>query len=274
MKKQTKLVLIIVAAVAVIIIAGSLFYPPIADRLTRGTINKAEKYRKQTMSEKDIQLRSEFVKDTVQLRKLIRGLASFQQFNEKICRQIDSSLLYFQNHPIMTDVAYNQPLFALKDFSLYLANMSTSIETTKRMLETFYYNDEPTDQSVDVEKNLREFGAFIRQVVERDTVLEMAAMDIDKYIEKANARKRNIEDTKPLKQFRDQLVVNNLMTAAMLGQHSSLDRLKKYARTLDTDEQIVSAVNKLSSTFLEGTLSGYGMQSMMKMLEAQSIYVR
>ncbi|MCK9421507.1 MAG: hypothetical protein M0Q38_02810 [Bacteroidales bacterium] len=284
MKKQTKTILIIVATLAVILVIVALFFPQVGNQLTRGTIGKVEKYHKQSMSEKDIQLRSEFVRDTTQLRKLIRGLASFAQFNTKTCRQIDSSLLDLQYHPIMMNREYNEPLLALKDFSTFLANNNAGIVSTGKMLETFYYNSESADQSVDVEKNLRDFGIFILQVVERDSVLEIAAMDIDKYIEKVKSRKKNMEDTKPLQRFRDQLLVTNLMTAAILGERTSLSRLTKYATTVNPDDQIVSAVNQLNVVNGVGNLQGAGnlqgvgslqgveMQSMLKLLESQALY--
>ncbi|MEI7982345.1 MAG: hypothetical protein WCI71_11880 [Bacteroidota bacterium] len=272
MKKQTKIILIIVGVLAMIVIAGAFLFPEIGSQLTRGTVNKAEKYHKPAMSERDIQLRSEFVNDTTQLRKLIRGLASFEQFNTKTCRQIDSTLKDLQYHPIMMDRAYNEPLFALKDFTIFLSNNNAGIDSTKKMLETFYYNTESADQSVDVEKNLRDFGVFILEVVQRDSVFEVAAMDIDKYIEKVKSRKKSMEDTKSLQQFRNQLLVTNLMTAAMLGERTTLNRLTKYAKTVNPDNQIVSVVNQLNAVNGVILLQGAEMQSMLKMLESQSLY--
>ena len=170
------------------------------------------------------------------------------------------------------DRAYNEPLFALKDFTIFLSNNNAGIDSTKKMLETFYYNTESADQSVDVEKNLRDFGVFILEVVQRDSVFEVAAMDIDKYIEKVKSRKKSMEDTKSLQQFRNQLLVTNLMTAAMLGERTTLNRLTKYAKTVNPDNQIVSVVNQLNAVNGVILLQGAEMQSMLKMLESQSLY--
>ena len=198
-------------------------------------------------------------------------MATFQQFNTKTCRQIDSSLLSFQNHPILTDQAYNKPMFALKDFIAYLSNQNTSIASTQRLLESFYNNKETADQSVDIEQNLRDFGMFVQQVVVRDSVLEIAALDIDNYIDKSKKKKKANEDTKSLQQFRDQLLVANLMTAAMLGQTSTLSRLSRYATTVNVDDQIVSAVLQFNAMNSAAKLQSDGMQSMIQALSSSSL---
>ncbi|MEI6884750.1 MAG: hypothetical protein WCO02_09695 [Bacteroidota bacterium] len=271
MKKQTKLILAAVAVLVLAILVVSLLLPKAGKDLTSGSFGKADKYHNTAMSANDVQLRSEFVKDTVVLKRMITGLATFQKFNIKTCRQIDSSLLSFQNHPILTDQAYNRPMFALKDFTAFLSNQNSNIASTQRLLESFYTNKDLADQSVDIEQNLRDFGMFVQQLVVRDSVLEIAALDIDNYIDKARKKKKTNEDTKPLQQFRDQLIVANMMTAAMLGQTSTLSRLSRYATTVNADDQIVSAVlqfNAMNSSLKSQTA---GMQSMMQALNSSSL---
>lgn len=271
MKKQTKIILAAIAVFVIAILIVSLLLPKAGNDLTKGTFGKADKYHNTAMSANDIQLRSEFVKDTVVLKSMITGLATFQRFNTKTYTQIDSFLLVFQNHPILTDQAYNNPMFALREFTAFLANQNTSIASTQRLLESFYTNKEAADQSVDIEQNLRDFGMFVQQVVIRDSVLEIAALDIDNYIDKAKKKKKTNEDTKPLQQFRDQLIVANMMTAAMLGQSTTLSRLSRYATNVNVDDQIVSAALQFNTVNSSLKMQAAGMQSMMQALDGSSL---
>ncbi len=61
-----------------------------------GTIGKVEKYRKIQMTPKDIQLRSELVKDTAKLKSLIQGLVCFSVFTEEVCTNIELAIITFR----------------------------------------------------------------------------------------------------------------------------------------------------------------------------------
>lgn len=249
MKKRTKLIAAVILVVVIGIVVTELFYINVPDFLARGTITKAEKYRKQTMTERDIQLRSEFVKDTVQLRKTIKGLACFQQLNEKISGTILSGMNSITNHPLLIDPAFNRPMITLREYGNFLVNHDSDLVATRKMLEVFYSDAENADQSVDVEKNLRDFGGFMQQIIDQDSVFINAALDIDRYIDKESKKKHRSEDFAPLVSFRNNLLVSNVMMASVLGQKTTIGKLTEYAKSVNADVQIFSAVNQLNTLF-------------------------
>ncbi len=234
MKKQTKIVLVIVAIVAAVIIAGSFLLPKANSKLTHGTMGASGG---SSMSKAEVQMRSDLVKDTIALKRLITSLVTFQKVNEKTSRQIDSCLLLFQYHPIMTDRAYNGPMIDLRDYSAYLKNQNASVAATQVMLEGFLNGREQDEKPLNIGQNLYGFGVFVQQVMASDTVLQIAAADIDRFIEKIQKKRKNFEDI-PLEQFRNQLLVAKLMTTAMVGQNSSIAMLSKYAKTINTDNLV------------------------------------
>ncbi|MCK9204566.1 MAG: hypothetical protein M0P58_09075 [Bacteroidales bacterium] len=244
--KTTILFVLIILAVAGIIVLISTISKPSRTDLQSGTIVKAEKYRRSSMTEKDILLRSEFMKDTTQLRSMIQGINYFGQFNEKIVVQINASIKEFQNHPILIDQSFNRPFIGLQDYCLFLTNNNESLKSTEAMLVQFRSGQDQADQSIDVEKNLRDFGNYITQVAERDTILEQAAMTIDRYLEKKGKKQILAEEVNDLKKFRDQLLVDNLMTAAMLGEKGTLKRLSNYAKRVNPQIDLISATGELN----------------------------
>ncbi len=238
------LIILLIAGITFLI---STMLKPAGSDLAKGTFGKAEKYHKQAMTERDVQLRSEFTKDTVQLRNMIQGLKYFGQFNEKVAWQIDTMMSLLRFHPLVTDKAMNPPFMALKDYSTFLAANGQHITSTEIMLQQFVTGEEAIDQSVDIEKNLRVLGNFMNQVALRDSVLEEAAMRIDLYLDKASRKKLMQEEITNLKSFRDMLLVDNLLTAAMLGEKSTLARITKYLDEEDERQNLLAATGELHS---------------------------
>ena len=248
MKSKTRiLIAVIVLLIAGIITFISTMYKPAGSDLTTGSFGKADKYHKQPMTEKDVQLRSEFVEDTLQLRNMIQGLRYFALFNEKVTSQIDTAMVSLRFHPLLSDQGLNPPFIALKEYSAFLARSSSSINSTEIMLRQFCSGQEAPDQSVDVEKNLRDLGNFLNQVAIRDSVLEQAAMSIDRYLEKAGKKKLMQEEIGGLKNFRDQLLVDNILTAAMLGEKNTLARLARYVKDEDNSSDLIAATGTLNT---------------------------
>jgi hypothetical protein len=242
MKSKTRiLIAVIVLLIAGIITFISTMYKPAGSDLTTGSFGKADKYHKQPMTEKDVQLRSKFVEDTLLLRNMIQGLRYFTLFNEKVTSQIDTALASLRYHPLLSDQGLNPPFIALKEYSAFLASNSSSISSTEIMLRQFCSGQEAPDQSVDVEKNLRDLGNFLNQVAIRDSVLEEAAMSIDRYLDKAGKKKLMYEEISDLKNFRDQLLVDNILTAAMLGEKSTLSRLARYVKDEDDGSDLIAS---------------------------------
>ena len=248
MTSKTKILIgLIILLIAGITLLISTMFKPAGSDLARGTFGKAEKYHKQAMTERDVQLRSEFTKDTVQLRNMIQGLKYFGQFNEKVAWQIDTMMSLLRFHPLVTDQAMNPPFLALKDYGTFLATNSQQIKSTEIMLQQFFTGEETMDQSVDIEKNLRVLGNFMNKVALRDSVLEEAAMRIDLYLDKSARKKLMQEEITNLKSFRDMLLVDNLLTAAMLGEKSTLARITKYLDEEDERQNLLAATGELNS---------------------------
>lgn len=255
MEKRTKIIVAVIIILVIGIVITGFFYVKVPDFLARGTIAKAEKYRKQTMTERDIQLRSEFVKDTLQLKKTIQSLSCFQQLNEKVALKINSGLNSLNNHPLLTDPKINQPMINLRAYGAFLINHDSDLVATMNMLQVFYKDSENADQSVDVEKNLRDFGGFMQQIIDQDSVFINAALDIDHYIDQESKKKHRIEDFAPLANFRNELLVSNVMMASILGQKTTIGKLTEYAKSIHADAQIFSAVNELNFVFRSNYVS-------------------
>lgn len=269
--KKTLLIVIAVLISAALLIVISLFYKTSDSELQSGTIVKAERYRKTTMTENDLRLRSEFTRDTNQLRGMIQGLKYFSEFNGKVANRITQGMQEFQNHPILMDQLYNRTFFSLQDYGLYLQNNADNLSATETMLQAFRKPDPSNDPSFDVEKNLRDFGNFISQVSERDTVLEGAAKTIDRYLDKKRKAPLMAQEVSDLKKFRDQLLIDNLMTAAMLGEKTTLKRLSDYAKKVDPGIDLISMVGTLGSQSVGSNMkSAADLQAMQGLLSLGS----
>jgi hypothetical protein len=259
MKKQTKIIIGVVIAIAIVILVVSLVYPPVFKGLTSGTFGKAEKYHKEQMTEKDIQLRSEFVKDTDQLRGMIQGLIYFSLFSQNLSYTIDTCIREFQDHGICTEKNNAcQNIGLLEDYSFFIKNNTKTLNTTIRMLTDFYLKD-TADQSVDVEKNLRDFGNYVNQLNQRDSVVEQALYSMDGYLLGPAMKDTKKIEIAQLKSIRDQLLLKGVQLAGMIQDKPLCSNLLSYA---------LSSQLRLSALKGQGVLD-MQLQSQMK---AQTVY--
>jgi len=228
MKKQTKIVIGIVLAVAVVIIAISFLFPAVFKGLTSGTFGKADKYHKTQMTEKDILLRSELVADSNELRNMIQGLIYFSLFTEDISNSIDSCVEACQSQGIMTDPKKAATMLALKDFSDYIKNNNKTLRATISLLTGFYLKDEQ-EQSADVEKNLRAFGNYVNNLNEKDSILELALTSIDNFMLSNRVLKTKKTELANLKAIRDQLLIGSVQLAGLIQDKPLSATLCSYA---------------------------------------------
>jgi len=229
MKKQTKIIIGIVLAIAIVILVVSLVYPPAFKGLTSGTFGKAEKYHKEQMTEKDIQLRSEFVQDTGQLRSMIQGLIYFSLFSQNLSYTIDTCIRAFQDHGICTGKNNAcRTINILEEYSVFIKNNTKTLRTTVRMLTDFYLKD-TTDQSIDVEKNLRDFGNYVNRLNERDSIVESALRSMDGYLLGPSMKETKKSEIAQLKSIRDQLLLKGIQLAGMLQDKPLCSNLLSYA---------------------------------------------
>jgi len=228
MKKQVKVIISIVVAIAILIVGISFFFPTVFKGLTSGTFGKAEKYHKQQMTEKDILLRSEFVNDTAQLRNMIQGLIYFSLFTQDLSTKIDSCVLIFKAQGLGDLAEDAKKVSILQDYSDFIKNNNRTLGTTISMLNGFYLKD-TADLSQDVEKNLRDFGTYVNTLNEKDSVLSQALLSMDNFMltnKTIQARKTEIAR---LKSIRDQLLVKSIQIAGILGNKEQVGSMLSYA---------------------------------------------
>ena len=240
----------IIMMVLITLMVGIIMFmmPRITGDITKeeinGTFSKAEKYIKQQSTEKDIQLRTELASDTARLRKMIAYVLTIERYNTTVSNQIDTILSRLRDHPIMTSTKYNSPLLSLKDFRSWLIISNNRLDTLRNLLEQLYSNNVRFDQSTDVEKEIRAFFGFIRQLSVRDTVLEYAAGSIDMYIGETVKNRLLEGSSHDLKSIRDQLLADYLLTASLVGDNKNF---KKLSRTIESSgsKEYVSSIAKL-----------------------------
>ncbi len=247
MKKQVKVIISVVVAIAVILLAVSLFFPSVYTGLTSGTFGKAEKYHKVQMSEKDVQLRSEFTRDTAQLKNMIQGLIYFSLFTMDLSKKIDSCVTVFQDHGICSQSGGCAKMNILMDYSDFIKNNTRTLGSTISMLTGFYLKDE-SDQSADIEKNLREFGNYVNNLNEKDSVLEDALISMDNFMINNKTLRARKTELAQLKSIRDQLLVKGIQLSGVLQDKELSMNLLSYALSSQQDLKLVNSAAQMGST--------------------------
>ena len=216
MKKQTKIVLGVVIVVAVMILAISLNFPPVFKGKTSGTFGKADKYHKSQMTEKDVQLRSELTSDTAKVKKMLQGLIYFALFTEDLSNKIDSCVTMFQQKGMSDKHQGFNNVKVLKDYSEFIKNNNQSLLSTIAMLSGFYLKTQ-SDQSVDVEKTLRDFGNYVKGVTQKDSIVDRALRSMDNFMLTEKILKERKTELSNLKSIRDQLLIKGIQLAGILN---------------------------------------------------------
>lgn len=228
MKKQTKTVLGIVIAVFVVFVALILIFPSTFSGLTSGTFGKADKYRKSQMSEKDIQLRSEYTQDTVKLKEMVKGLIYFSAFTTDLTHKIDSSVLMFKEKGFNEQQKGYANLQILKDYSEFIKNSNKTLDSTILMLHGFL-DPKNADQSADVEKTLRDFGTYVSNLNEKDSILELALVSMDNFMTLDKNIKTRKKEMQELKSVRDQLLLHGIQLGVLILDKPLSSNLLSYA---------------------------------------------
>ncbi len=228
MKKQTKVIISLVMIIAILIIGISLFYPEVFKGITSGTFGKADKYHQAQMTEKDIQLRSEYLADTGQLRNMIQGLIYFSMFTNNLSRTMDSCVGVLSQSGMTDKQSGYAHVAALTDYSAFIRNNNKTLGTTISMLTGFYLNAN-ADPSADVEKNLRDFGNYVKNLNEKDSVLELALKSVDKHMLESKTLQARKTELASVKSIRDQLLTGCIQLSALLQDKPLCATLCSYA---------------------------------------------
>ena len=228
MKKQVKVIIGIVVAIAIMIVAISFFFPAAIKSLTSGTFGKADKYRNQQMTEKDILLRSNLVSDNGQLRDMIQGLIYFSLFTNDMNKNIDSCIHIYNAQGMGSKAEDAAKINLLKDYSDFIKNNNKTLGITISMLTGFYLKDD-SDQSADVEKNLRDFGNYVSNLNEKDSVLNLALRTMDNFMLSNKTLTAKKTELASLKSIRDQLLLQGIQLAGLLQDKPLCAQLIGYA---------------------------------------------
>jgi hypothetical protein len=260
MKKQVKVVVSIVVVIALLILGISFFFPTVFKGLTTGTFGKAEKYHKQQMTEKDILLRSEFVNDTAQLKDMIGGLIYFSLFTQDLSSKIDSCILVFKAQGLGDQAKDAKNISVLQDYSDFIKNNNKTLGNTISMLTGFYLKDS-TDMSQDVEKNLRDFGTYVNNLNEKDSVLSMALLSMDNFM----LTNKTLQDRKTeiarLKSIRDQLLLQGIQLAGILSNKEQVSSMISYALSSQDKLNVVMGMGNLGAVNAQDKLQFAGAQA-------------
>lgn len=249
MKKQVKIIISLVVLIAVVLLGVSLFFPSVYKGLTSGTFGKADKYHKAQMSEKDVQLRSEFTRDTAQLKSMIQGLIYFSLFTMDLSKKIDSCVGVFQEHGICSQPSGCDKMNILMDYSDFIKNNNRTLGSTISMLTGFYLKDE-SDQSADIEKNFREFGNYVNNLNEKDSVLEEALHSMDNFMITNKTLRARKTELAQLKSIRDQLLIKGIQLSGVLQDKELSMNLLDYALSSQQELNIIKGAAQLSNASL------------------------
>ncbi len=212
-----------------------------------GTIGKVEKYRKDQMSEKDILLRTEIVKDTAKLTEIIQGLVVFYAYANTLETSIDNRLLDMESIKAF-DEEYDAYIEQMTDFRDFLKNNNDVLYTTVFMLGDFY-KDTISESSADVENNLRLFANYVKKMEEKDSILTVMVNNLDVCVEQGCGGKIVSEqEIEKLKSIRDELLIRVVQQAYVFNDPVALKAVE--------DKPLFSADN-LQSVLNSNSLSSY-----------------
>jgi hypothetical protein len=189
-----------------------------------GTFGKAEKFHKVQMTQKDIQLRSELVKDTAQLRSLIQGIIYFSLFTEDVCKEIDLTLTTFKAKGLGSLTGENEAAKALQDYSDFIRNNNKTLSSTITLLTGFYMKD-TVNLTQDVEKNLKDFGSYVNGLNQKNDVLVQALKSIDGFMAANKTLLASTKEISQLKSIRDQLLIKGLQMGAIVNNKQLVGQL-------------------------------------------------
>ena len=234
MKNKNKIIIGVILGVAVVIIFVSLLFPSVYKGLSSGTFGKADKYHQEQMTENDVQLRSDFTKDTARLRQMVTGLIYFALFTNNLSMTIDTCLESYKLQGFNKDPDNSRAIALLNDYNSFLKNNTRTLAATTRMLAAFLLGD-TVDQSSDVEKTIRDFANYVNQVNQKDSVLMLAMTKVDSYLIGNKTLQKKTDEVRNLKAIRDQLAIKSTQFMALTGNKQGLGAMLSY--TLQSQSQ-------------------------------------
>ena len=189
-----------------------------------GTFGKAAKFRKVQMTQKDVQLRSELLRDSAQLKSMIQGLLYFSLCADDVRSNVDLCILAFKARGMGSQAGEAAKIKALQDYSAFIANNNQTLNTTIGMLTGFYTND-TSGLSQDVEKSLRDFAGYVNGLNEKYQVLNEALSGFDNFMLTNKVLQSQKTEITQLKSIRDKLIVKGIQLGAAIGNDNQVHAL-------------------------------------------------
>ncbi len=243
-KRNVPFIFAIIGALCIGFVVGiSVNYPMPDKSLLGGTVGKAKKYHKTSMTASDIKLRSELLSDTVMLHSMIREMVYFSLLTEQVSKSLDFSRLAFEVRGMGSTATEKGQLTVLKDYSEFIRNNNKALNSTIALLTGISTGD-TVDLSMDVEKNFRDFGAYVTNLSDKNDALNQAVTLMDNFMLNNEILKTHKSDLAELKSIRDQLVITAtemiglVFSKEQLGQFVNLALLseEKLGRILNVDQ--------------------------------------
>jgi hypothetical protein len=209
-------VVVIIAVVAILMISNS--YPEDEEQIAAGSIGKVEKHHVANIQGYDIELRSDFISDDSQIKKLVRDLTYYYVTMNRLSFVL-GSINYSDFCGKLPDNSGNicDKLMNLKEF------VDNNREKLKTSIETFanaYDNDDPPTS--DVENQMIQIADFHIQFMKRNDILNEVIRDLDRVIDNPQTSK-NFNNINDVIQLRDLLLITNLDIASIVGDKDNYE---------------------------------------------------
>lgn len=268
MKKQVKVLLIGIISLAVVVAVISLFYPDVYKGLSSGTFGKADKYHKVTLSEKDILLRNEITADTSKLLDMISGLVYFSAFGQDLANTLDTGIMVFKANGIEVNKDDAMQIKAMQDYSDFIKNNNKTLNSTIGMLTSFYTNEYP-DQSLDVEKTLIDFGNYVTNLNQKDSIFNKTFERMDQFLLNNKTLTQKPGEFANLKSIRDKMLIKGIQLSGLLQDAALFGSLCSYALSSQNSFNIIIlSMDKLNIDEAASAIASQGQFSSSENLHA------
>jgi hypothetical protein len=188
-----------------------------------GAIGKVEKYRKDQMSENDIKLRSEIMKDTAALGDALRGMLLVYVYNDAHVKEMKKSTekLKFEEAKTGIDLGSEQ----LGSYCTMAENGNGQLCEMCQMCADIY-NDTVTEFSFDVEQNVRNYANYLDKLYNQDSAVGKVIDKSDFWIRENENNADKKEQVKNVKRIRDELLLRDITHAAVVN---NMDKINNYS---------------------------------------------
>lgn len=220
--KKKQLIILSVIAVAVIAII-SIFYYPVEESESTGTVGKVEKYRSNATGQEKILLRNELLQDSSALKNVIISLQMYENFTNTLADNFDewSTTLKKIN---LKEKNLAEQLKALDDLKIFVENNIEKVTNTKVLLLKYLVKD-TLDRSIDIDNNLIEFSSFVENFDKKATAVDDLFKNLNGIIKDENLAMLSLtkKEAESLKEVREKMLGGIIFTAITMNNSDRLN---------------------------------------------------